>query len=56
MSICDLLIIFCDQLSNNNSPNLQSLEFDADAGQQAVLNEFIQHHVFIMMQDGKFFI
>lgn len=55
MSICDLLIIFSDQLGNNNNQHIQKLEFEADTNQQSVLNEFVQKYVFSPTLEGKRF-
>lgn len=54
MSICDSLIVFCDQMSvNNNNPALKPLEYEASPEMVSVLNEFVQHHVFgIEQEDG----
>lgn len=54
VSICDSLIVFCDQMSvNNNNPALKPLEYEASPQQVAVLNDFVQHHVFgIEQEDG----
>ena len=51
MTICDLLVVFCDQLGNN--PHLAELVYEADRGLQIQLNDFIQNYVFIMEEDGK---
>lgn len=51
MSICDLLIIFSEQLANNNNTNLQTLEYEADTEQQTVLDDFVQLHVFTTVQE-----
>jgi hypothetical protein len=51
LTICDLLVVFCDQLGNN--PQLVELVYEADRGLQIQLNDFIQNYVFIMEEDGK---
>lgn len=52
MSICDSLIVFCDQMSvNNSNPALKPLEYEAAPQQVAVLNDFVQQHVFRIEQD-----
>ena len=51
LTICDLLVVFCDQLGNN--PQLAELVYEADRGLQIQLNDFIQNYVFIMEEDGK---
>lgn len=54
LTICDLLVVFCDQLGNN--PQLVELVYEADRGLQIQLNDFIQNYVFIMEEDGKLLI
>jgi hypothetical protein len=49
--MCDLLVVFCDQLGNN--PQLAELVYEPDRGLQIQLNDFIQNYVFIMEEDGK---
>lgn len=51
LTICDLLVIFCDQLGNN--PALQDLVYEADRSLQIQLNDFIQHYVFILEDDDE---
>lgn len=51
ITICDLLIIFSDQLSTNNSIYLQKLEYESSPAQKAILNYFVQQHVFSMQQE-----
>jgi hypothetical protein len=49
--MCDLLVVFCDQLGNN--PQVAELVYEPDRGLQIQLNDFIQNYVFIMEEDGK---
>jgi hypothetical protein len=49
--MCDLLVVFCDQLASN--PQLAELVYEPDRGLQIQLNDFIQNYVFIMEEDGK---
>lgn len=54
MSICDSLIVFSDQMSaNNNNPALKPLEYEASPQQVAVLNDFVQYHVFGIEQEDE---
>lgn len=53
MSICDLLIIFSDQLSTNENSGVQKLEYRPSNDQQLILNDFVQQYVFTMQQEGK---
>lgn len=53
-SICDLLIIFSDQLSRNENPNVRSLEYKSTLDEQLILNNFVKHYVFTLKQDGKY--
>lgn len=51
-AICDLLIVFSDQLSTNqNSPQLKPLEYEANPNQVLMLNDFVQRHVFAIEQE-----
>jgi hypothetical protein len=51
LTMCDLLVVFCDQLASN--PLLAELVYEPDRGLQIQLNDFIQNYVFIMEEDGK---
>jgi cohesin complex subunit SA-1/2 len=51
LTMCDLLVVFCDQLASN--PQLSELVYEPDRGLQIQLNDFIQNYVFIMEEDGK---
>lgn len=52
-SICDLLIMFSDQLGNINNV-LRKLQYISTPDQQAVLNGFIQQYVFATQEEGSF--
>nr|CAD7196855.1 unnamed protein product [Timema douglasi] len=49
--ICDILVMFCDQLANN--PHLGDLVYYADRNLQMILNDFIQSYVFVMEDDDE---
>ncbi|XP_063242671.1 cohesin subunit SA-1 isoform X2 [Bacillus rossius redtenbacheri] len=49
LTICDLLVMFCDQLASN--PVLIDLIYMADRSLQIMLNDFIQTYVFVMEED-----
>ncbi|PSN33726.1 Cohesin subunit SA-1 [Blattella germanica] len=51
LTMCDLLVVFSDQLGNN--PALTDLIYDADRALQLQLNDFIQNYVFIMEDDDE---
>jgi hypothetical protein len=51
LTMCDLLVVFCDQLGSNSQ--LADLVYEPDRGLQIQLNDFIQNYVFIMEEDGK---
>uniref|UniRef100_A0A1A9X0J4 SCD domain-containing protein n=1 Tax=Glossina brevipalpis TaxID=37001 RepID=A0A1A9X0J4_9MUSC len=50
-SICDLLIIFSDQLTRNENPNVHTLQYKSTLDEQLVLNNFVQHYVFALRQE-----
>lgn len=50
-SICDLLVIFSDMLGTIN-PIFKKLHYVSTADQQAVLNGFVQHYVFLSQEEG----
>lgn len=50
-SICDLLIVFSDQLSKNENENIRSLEYKSTLDEQLILNNFVQHYVFTIKQE-----
>lgn len=47
--LCDLLIVFSEQLSNT-VPHLVELSCSPDRNLQALLNEFVQSYVFVPEQ------
>jgi cohesin complex subunit SA-1/2 len=49
-TICDLLVIFCNQLTSQKNPLLHQLVYDPDQNMQDMLNKFIQQYVF---SDGE---
>lgn len=53
ISICDLLVIFSDQLGTSNSSILCDLVYEPDKTMQMMLNDFIQMYVFIPEQDSE---
>lgn len=53
ISICDLLVVFSDQLTSANTSVLADLIYEPDKQMQLMLNDFIQTFVFIPEQDGK---
>ncbi|RZF44789.1 hypothetical protein LSTR_LSTR000741 [Laodelphax striatellus] len=44
--ICDLLVVFCNQLQTNAQAVLSELIYEADRSLQILLNDFIQNNVF----------
>ncbi|XP_039299727.1 cohesin subunit SA-1-like [Nilaparvata lugens] len=44
--ICDLLVVFCNQLQTNAQTVLSELIYEADRSLQVLLNDFIQNNVF----------
>lgn len=51
LSICDLLIMFSDQLSTNANEHVRILVFKPDEQQYSILNNFVQEHVFVVQQE-----
>lgn len=47
VAICDLLIVFCNQLSSNPYKVLDELVYEPDKELQKMLNDFIQGNVFV---------
>ncbi|THK32919.1 cohesin subunit SA-1 isoform X1 [Diachasma alloeum] len=45
-TICDLLVMFCNQLNSNPNPLLHRLVYEPDQDMQDMLNKFIQDYVF----------
>ncbi|KFB52898.1 AGAP006998-PA-like protein [Anopheles sinensis] len=50
MSLCDLLVVFSNQLRSHADENIQSLVFTPNDEQQVLLNEFVQTNVFATEQ------
>lgn len=53
VAICDLLIVFCNQLSTNPYKVLSELIYEPDKDLQKILNDFIQGNVFVYEEEGK---
>lgn len=53
ISICDLLVVFCNQLGVKHYPVLGNLVYDADKELQDLLNNFIQRNVFVYEEEGN---
>lgn len=51
--VCDILIVFCNQLSTHSHAALSGLVYEPDKSFQVMLNEFIQSNVFSYEEDGK---
>lgn len=52
-TICDLLVVFCNQLTNHTNPLMHQLVYEPDQAMQNMLNRFIQEYVFFEEEDGK---
>ena len=52
-TICDLLVVFCTQLSNQPNPLLHHLVYEPDQFMQMMLNRFIQDYVFSDEEDDS---
>lgn len=52
-TICDLLVVFCNQLTNQPNPLLHQLVYEPDHHMQAMLNRFIQEYVFSEEEDDE---
>lgn len=52
ISICDLLVVFCNQLGVKHYPVLGNLIYDSDKELQDLLNNFIQKNVFVYEEEG----
>ncbi|XP_037933761.1 cohesin subunit SA-1-like [Teleopsis dalmanni] len=50
-SICDLLIVFSDQLCRHDMEPLRTLEYKSTLDEQLILNNFVQHYVFSLKQE-----
>ncbi|XP_046686815.1 cohesin subunit SA-1-like isoform X2 [Homalodisca vitripennis] len=53
VTICDLLVVFCNQLFTNPNPLLGDLVYEADKSLQAMLNDFIQNNVFVYQEEDE---
>lgn len=51
--MCDLLVVFCNQLTSHNDPLMHQLVYEPDPAIQNMLNRFIQEYVFFEEEDGK---
>ncbi|XP_017860100.1 PREDICTED: cohesin subunit SA-1 [Drosophila arizonae] len=49
-SICDLLIIYSDQLARSESEHIRSLEYKSRMDEHLILDNFVQHYVFSLKQ------
>ncbi|XP_014206258.1 cohesin subunit SA-1 isoform X2 [Copidosoma floridanum] len=45
-TICDLLVLFCNQLSSHKNPLIHQLIYEADQNMVDMLNGFVQQYVF----------
>lgn len=52
VAICDLLIVFCNQLNANPYKVLAELVYEPDKELQKMLNDFIQGNVFVYEEEG----
>lgn len=52
-TICDLLVVFCNQLTTHTNPLMHQLVYEPDQAMQNMLNRFIQEYVFFEEEDGK---
>ncbi|XP_054277370.1 cohesin subunit SA-2 isoform X2 [Macrosteles quadrilineatus] len=53
ITICDLLVVFCNQLFTNPNPLLGDLVYEADKSLQTMLNVFIQNNVFVYQEEDE---
>lgn len=51
ISICDLMIVFSEQLATNANEQLRGLAFKPDEHQYGILNSFVQEQVFGVQQE-----
>ncbi|XP_020708068.2 cohesin subunit SA-1 isoform X2 [Athalia rosae] len=52
-TICDLLVVFCNQLTSHHNPLLHHLVYETDQTLQNMLNRFIQEYVFFEEEDDE---
>lgn len=50
--ICDLLVVFCNQLLTHHNPLMHQLVYEPDQAMQNMLNNFVQEYVFVEEEDG----
>lgn len=51
--ICDLLVVFCNQLLSNHNPLMHELVYEPDHAMQSMLNNFVQEFVFVEEEDEE---
>ncbi|XP_014259117.1 cohesin subunit SA-2 isoform X2 [Cimex lectularius] len=51
--VCDLMVVFCNQLYSNNHPALGGLVYEPDKDFQNMLIDFIQNNVFTYEEDEE---
>lgn len=51
--MCDLLVVFSNQLGQGTHAALEQVVYEADRNLQLMLNDFIQTYVFIDEDEGK---
>lgn len=51
-TICDLLVVFCNQLTTHSNPLMHQLVYEPDQAMQNMLNRFIEEYVFFEEEDG----
>ncbi|OAD58654.1 Cohesin subunit SA-1 [Eufriesea mexicana] len=52
-TICDLLVVFCNQLTTHSNPLMHQLVYEPDQAMQNMLNRFIQEYVFFDEEDDE---
>ncbi|XP_044583822.1 cohesin subunit SA-2 isoform X2 [Cotesia glomerata] len=52
-TICDMLVMFCSQLTSQANVLLHQLVYEADPIMQNMLNQFIQEYVFVEEEDDE---
>ncbi|KAK0092308.1 hypothetical protein PV326_001714 [Microctonus aethiopoides] len=52
-TICDTLVVFCNQLASQSNPLIHQLIYVADQSMQDMLNQFIQEYVFVEEEDDE---
>ncbi|XP_020296992.1 cohesin subunit SA-2 isoform X1 [Pseudomyrmex gracilis] len=52
-TMCDLLVVFCNQLTSHNDPLMHQLVYEPDPAIQNMLNRFIQEYVFFEEEDDE---